>query len=216
MGPERIVDLAWFARHPVEVAWDLIGCVLCVTRNGDNLAGRIVETEAYAGPADPASHASRLQRARGVMAGSPGTVYVYRSYGIHTIMNVVAHLPGASGAVLLRGLEPIHGIEAMRARRSGVDDGNIASGPGRIGQALGIRLEDTGIDVRTSQQFALVQGEANAPILSSPRIGISRAKAVRWRFFEAANCHVSRDRRGDVVDRADVYCLIPPPGTEIT
>lgn len=215
LGNDRAIDRQWLTRHPVEVAWDLIGCTLRVTRNGVTVAGRIVEAEAYAGPADPASHASRLKVARQVMAGPPGTVYTYLSYGIHTMMNIVAHEDGQSGAVLLRALEPLEGVDVMRERRNGVADDRLANGPGSLARAMGIRLADIGADILCSEEFAIVFGDAERHIHASSRIGISRAVDAPWRFFEHPSPFVSAHRRGRAVERHEVARLIPPPGTPI-
>jgi DNA-3-methyladenine glycosylase len=215
MPDDRLRDRAWFTRHPVMVAWDLIGCILRVERDGAVVAGRIVETEAYAGPADPASHASRLRVAREVMAGAPGTVYTYRSYGIHTMMNIVSHEVERSGGVLIRAVEPIDGIDVMRARRELLETTRLANGPGSLGQAMGIRLDDIGADLIRSEELSLWPGRAAAPIHAGPRIGISRAVLAPWRFFEHPSPFVSRHRRGAVVERHELHGLIPPAGTPI-
>lgn len=215
MPSDRAIDRGWLTRHPVEVAWNLIGCELRLIRGGVTVAGRIVETEAYAGPADPASHASRLAAAREVMLGQPGTVYTYLSYGIHTMMNIVAHEEGEGGAVLLRALEPLEGLEVMHERRNGVPDTRLAQGPGSLGQAMGIRLSDLGTDVLTSPEWELAYGEPRGVVFAGPRIGISKAVRASWRFFEHPNPHVSRHRRGEQVGRRELVRLIPPPGTPI-
>jgi len=209
------LERTWFARHPVEVAWDVIGCVLEVSRNGITVAGRIVETEAYAGPADPASHASRLAVARQAMAGPPGTVYTYLSYGIHTMMNIVSHEEGHSGGILLRALEPLEGLDVMHRRRNGVPDVQLARGPGSLGQAMGIHLRDLGIDLMRSEEMSVLSGATKEAIHAGPRIGISRAVHAPWRFFEYPSPYVSGHRRGRAVTRDEVPALIPPPGTPI-
>ena len=209
------VGRSWLARHPVEVAWDLIGCELRIERDGVIVAGRIVETEAYAGPLDPASHASRLMGARKVMAGLPGTVYTYLSYGIHTMMNIVAHEDGEGGAVLLRAIEPRAGIETMSERRNGVAFEQLGKGPGSLGQAMGIRLTDIGTDLLTSPEWTLLHGEPTACIHAGPRVGISKAISAPWRFFEHPSRFVSRHRNGEAVERHELQSLIPQPGTPI-
>ncbi len=209
------VDRAWLTRHPVEVAWDLIGCVLTLDRDGTIAGGRIVETEAYAGPADPASHASRGGVARTVMAGMPGTIYTYLSYGIHTMMNIVAHAEGHSGAVLLRALEPTDGLATMVERRHGVPETQVARGPGSLGLAMGILLADLGTDILTASEWDVRYGESEARIFAGPRIGISKAVHARWRFFEHPSPYVSRHRKGDSVRRHELQSLVPPPGTPI-
>lgn len=205
----------WLQRHPVEVAWDLVGCILRVTRDGVTVAGRIVEAEAYAGPDDPASHAGRLKAARQTMAGPPGTVYTYLSYGIHTMMNIVSHEERQSGAVLLRALEPLDGLDMMRGRRNGVAETRLARGPGSLGKAMGIRLTDCGTNILGSATFAILLGEPQRPVHASPRIGINRAVHAPWRFFEHPSPFVSAHRRGHAVEQHELAGLIPPPGAPI-
>lgn len=205
---EQLTDREWFTRHPVEVAWDLIGCVLRIERDGVTVAGRIVETEAYAGPGDPASHASRLKEARTTMAGPPATVYTYLSYGIHTAMNIVAHEDGQSGAVLLRALEPVEGLNVMIERRNGVAEKQVAKGPGSLCKAMGIRLTDIGTDILSSPEFAIISSESPPSVHASRRIGISRAEHVPWRFLEAESPFVSSHRQGCAVQRDDLARLI--------
>lgn len=207
------IDREWFSRHPVEVAWGLIGCVLRLDRDGTTVSGRIVETEAYAGPLDPASHASRLTVAREVMAGPPGTIYTYLSYGIHTMLNIVAHEEGESGAILIRALEPVEGIGRMRERRGGVAAEQLAKGPGSLGQALDVRLADIGTDLLASPEWHIAAGDPSKPIHAGPRVGISKAVALPWRFFEHPSAFVSRHRQGTPVDRQALRRLIPPRGT---
>ncbi|WP_101340981.1 DNA-3-methyladenine glycosylase [Cereibacter azotoformans] len=167
---------AFFGRDATSVAVDLVGAHLAVRGAG----GRIVETEAYA-PDDPASHSFRGPTARnGSMFGSPGCAYVYLSYGIHLCLNVVC-APGH--AVLIRALEPTEGLAEMARRRGTEEVKRLCSGPGRIGQALGLSLADDGARFGTAG-FLLRPGaplEAGA-ILVGPRIGISRAAERPWRF----------------------------------
>jgi DNA-3-methyladenine glycosylase len=149
------------------------------------------------------------------MAGLPGTAYVYLSYGIHTMMNIVAHEEGASGGILLRALEPLEGVDTMRERR-GVDAiERLARGPGSLGQAMGIRLSDIGTDLLTGSGFCLRRGGAIGAVFAGPRIGISKAVDAPWRFFEHPSRFVSAHRRGEPIDRRALPTLIPPPGTPI-
>lgn len=215
MSRERMTDPGWFARHPVKVAYDLIGCVLMTHRDGGKVVGRIVEAEAYAGPADPASHAARRQLSREVMGGPTGHIYTYISYGVHNMMNIVAHEAGEVGGVLIRAIEPLEGIELMEARRGGVPFANLGKGPGSLGQALAIRPSDIRTNLLTSDEMAIFSGEAEAPIMAGPRIGISRAVHAPWRFFEHASPYVSAHKRGAPVTREEVPLLIPPPGVPI-
>ncbi len=201
--PTRRLTAAFYARDTAVVARDLIGCLLVTRVDRVETIGRIVETEAYHGADDLASHAARLRTGRvAVMAGPVGVSYVYRSYGIHAMLNVVAHPPGSVGAVLLRALEPIAGLETMRARRGGHADRLLCSGPGRLCSAMGITLDDHGVNVTTSESIQIVPdpGSSTPLILASGRVGISCAKEDLWRFFEADNPYVSATRRGTPVN----------------
>lgn len=198
------MDRAWLSRHPAEVAFDLIGCHLGVERDDILTSGRIVEVEAYAGVADDASHSVKLSVAKDVMARAAGTIYVYRSYGIHTCMNLVAHAPGHHGGILIRAVEPVVGIEIMRERRGDVPDRQLGRGPGNVGQALGVVLTDIGDDLFEGSVFTLGVGKRPAQVWASPRIGISKSVDHLWRFFDPASNAVSVHRRGVAVTPADI------------
>lgn len=203
------MDSSWFSRHPAEVAFDLIGCHLAVTREGLRTAGRIVETEAYSGLDDAASHSYRMKGPREVMSREPGTIYVYRSYGIHTCFNVVSHRPGETGGVLIRAIEPVDGIEIMRVRRGDVPDRQLGRGPGNVGQALGVLLTDVG-DSLSGEIFRITPGKAPDGVWCSSRIGISKAVDHPWRFFDPASNCVSAHRRGVLVDAESVRAEANP------
>ena len=157
------------------------------------MGGVIVETEAYL-PDDPASHSFRGRTRRNdVMFGPPGRLYVYRSYGIHWCANVACGKDGVGTAVLLRALEPTEGIETMRSRR-GVDDARLlASGPGRLTQALGISGAHDGADL-ARRPFLLRSPSAVPDVVTSPRVGITRAVDEPWRYSLAGSSFVSRPR----------------------
>src|SRR5437773_11198370 len=145
--PHRRPRRSFFARDPVILARDLLGRILFYRTTDGLLAGRIVETEAYTGAADPASHAFRGRTARNtVMFGPAGYAYVYFSYGMHYCLNVTAERRGTAGAVLLRALEPLAGIELMRAHGDHVPAARLLSGPGKIGRAFGLTLQAMGRD----------------------------------------------------------------------
>ena len=159
----------------------------------DGVGGVLVETEAYA-PDDPASHAFRGQtRRNAVMFGEPGHLYVYRSYGIHWCANVVCDDEDVGAAVLLRAIEPTSGLEQMRARRGLDDERLLASGPGRLTQALGLSDADDGADV-TLPPFSLEPPTTQPEVVASTRIGITRAVERRWRYSVAGSTFVSRPR----------------------
>lgn len=202
LGPP--LTRAFFDRPSPEVARELLGMVL-VHRlaDGTRLMGRIVEVEAYVGDgSDPGSHAHRGQTRRNrSMFGPPGRLYVYRSYGLHTCVNVVCEARGRGAAVLLRALEPLAGSARMRALRrlaAHAPERLIASGPGRLGQALGITLADDG---RSLLRGALVlhrppPGAAPVRVGVSPRIGLTKGSEIPHRFYDTRSDHVSRARPG--------------------
>ena len=184
----HIVD-ALFDRDVSEVARALVGWTLLA----GGVGGAIVETEAYA-PDDPASHAfGGRTRRNATMFGPPGHLYVYRSYGIHWCANVVCGGEGVGSAVLLRALQPTHGLETMVARRGLADPLLLAAGPGRLTQALGIGIENDGDDL-TEEPYELVPPPEPVAIVASTRIGITRAAERPWRYSLAGSRFVSRPR----------------------
>jgi DNA-3-methyladenine glycosylase len=187
---------AYYERPTIDVTRDLLGQVLVSVTPEGCTTGRIVETEAYLGAEDPASHAARLRTGRvKAMWGEPGIAYVYRSYGIHAMLNVVTEPLGATGAVLIRALEPVVGIDLMRIRR-GLDEARLlCSGPGKLCQALAIGLDLHGTDLVTSDRLWIAPGEPPGNVSTSGRIGISRGQAHPWRYWITDNPHVSAHRR---------------------
>jgi len=184
----------FFARDPVVLARDLLGRVLFYKTPEGLLAGRIVETEAYTGAADPASHAFRGPTARNaVMFGPAGHAYVYFTYGMHYCLNVTAEAPGTAGAVLLRALEPLAGVEMMRARGDHGPESRLLSGPGKIGRAFGLSLDDNGRDF-TRGPLGLAAGTPvpTREVAISRRIGISRAVDLPYRFAVVSSRSVSK------------------------
>jgi DNA-3-methyladenine glycosylase len=195
-------DRAFFARSTIQVAKDLLGSFVIAEDESGKTAGRIVEVEAYLGPSDAASHAARLKNIRAQSMGwDPGYAYVYRSMGLHAMLNVVAKPPGAVGAILVRALEPAEGEALMRERRGVEDIKLLCSGPGKLCQALGITLDDHGVDLVDGHRIWLAPGEAVHSITAGPRIGISKNADKPWRFFETGSRFVSAHRRGEVVER---------------
>jgi DNA-3-methyladenine glycosylase len=184
--PEALRRQAELFASPSDVAArDLIGWTLTL----DGVGGRIVETEAYH-PADPASHSFSGPTPRNaVMFGPPGRIYVYRSYGIHWCMNLVCG-DGPGSAVLLRALEPTQGLDLMIARRGLDDPRALCAGPGRLCQALGVTREHNGWRI-DQPPFALEPGPP-AEVVVGPRIGITKAAEVLWRFGERGSRYLSR------------------------
>jgi DNA-3-methyladenine glycosylase len=185
-----VIDVAFYDRPVLEVAPDLIGCVV---RHGET-AGVIVETEAYH-RTEPASHAwAGLTARTAPLFGPPGIAYVYFSYGIHSLLNAVCDHEDSGAAVLIRALEPLDGIEAMRARRGVARDQDLCNGPGKLTQALGIGLELNGtslIDGPIRIEPRIAGWEAPA-IDVGKRIGITKAVDLDWRFCARGNRNVSR------------------------
>jgi DNA-3-methyladenine glycosylase len=178
----------------VVLARDLLGRILFYRTPDGLLAGRIVETEAYTGEADPASHAYRGRTARNaIMFGSAGHAYVYFSYGMHYCLNVVADRPGTAGAVLLRALEPVAGVDVMRSRGDRGPETRLLSGPGKIGRAFGLTLHDNGRDF-TRGPLGIAAGTPPPPaeVAVSRRIGIARAVELPYRFAVIGSRSVSR------------------------
>jgi DNA-3-methyladenine glycosylase len=179
----------FYDRSVHDVARDLVGCTLLYEGRG----GVIVETESYDAD-DPACHAyvGLTERTR-VLFGPPGHAYVYLSYGIHSLLNAAAEPEGEAAAVLIRALEPTHGIEEMRARRGNKPDRDLCNGPGKLTEALGIDLSDNETDLSKEPFFLSLPSEP-PEILTSPRIGITKAVDRLWRFSAAGNPYVSRPR----------------------
>lgn len=176
-----------FEDAPVQVARALIGALLLV----DGVGGRIVETEAY-DVDDRASHSLVGPRRRNAsMFGPAGHAYVYRSYGIHYCFNIVCRGAGYGAAVLIRALEPACGLDAMRQRRGTADDRVLCSGPGRVGQALGIGPRHDGLPL-DQPPFDLRPAGTAHRIVIGPRIGISKATDLPWRFGLHGSRFVSR------------------------
>jgi DNA-3-methyladenine glycosylase len=173
-----------------EVARELIGAELLV----DGVGGTIVEVEAYQ-PNDPASHAYRGRTARnGAMFGPPGHAYVYLSHGIHWCLNFVCGPGLYASAVLLRALEPAHGLEIMAARR-GLDDPRLlCSGPGRLCQALGVTREQDGRPLDKAP-FEICSTTGQLEVAVGPRIGLTKAVDLPWRYGLAGSRYLSRPFR---------------------
>lgn len=190
----------FYARPTLDVARELIGATLVRETPRGRLSSMIVETEAYVTPGDEACHAYRGLTARNrVMFGPPGHAYVYLSYGIHHMLNVVTEDEGVAAAVLIRAVDPIEGGETMATNRGLTPDPagvtNVTNGPGRLCQALEIdaRLNET--DLSASPLYIAPRAGAALPLVQTTRIGITRSVELPWRFYLLGNRAVSvRDR----------------------
>ena len=199
---DRLLRREFFARPTAAVARDLVGTLLCRDDGGQLTVGRIVETEAYGGPEDRASHARAGRTKRTTpMFGRVGHAYVYLIYGMHECLNVVAYEDGTeAGAVLLRALEPVEGVEVMRRRRGRPVDREeqLACGPARLCEAMAVDRRLNGHDLTVGDRLWLAAGEVThdvSAIVSGSRIGVDYAgdwSARPWRFSLAGNHSVSR------------------------
>jgi DNA-3-methyladenine glycosylase len=177
----------FFARSVHDVAPELIGVTLLV----DGIGGPIVEVEAY-DHEDPAAHGFRGRTPRNEsMFGPAGQAYVYRSYGVHWCLNLVCEAEGSAAAVLIRAIEPVHGLEKMRARRRLDDPRLLCAGPGRLCQALGVTREHDGLAL-DEPPFLLLAATSPGDVVAAPRIGISVATERPWRFCAADSPFLSR------------------------
>ncbi len=191
----QLLPPAFYDRETEKVARDLLGAVLRCESPDGAASGRIVETEAYLGPHDPACHAvfgltARTQH----LFGPPGVSYVYLIYGIHWCFNAVTRETGHGSAVLIRALEPLEGIPLMRERRRHPPrDRDLCSGPGKLCQALGITRAHDGVSLSNSP-LTISRGKRvpDEAVVVTPRIGITRAAGWPLRFFVGDNAHVSR------------------------
>ncbi len=206
----------WFERHPVLVAFDLVGAWIVVERNGERVKARIVETEAYGGLEDGASHASMYRVGRETLRHEPGVLYMQFAYGMHTMTNIVAHEHGKLGAVLLRAAEdPVFGLDLVRQRRT-LRERDLLVGPGNLSRGLGTHLSDTLKPVGDASRVWFAGGDETASVMASPRIGISRAVDAPWRFFDAGSRFVSKHRRGQRTGPEDLPDIVAALGPTIT
>ena len=199
-----VIDRGFFARATLGVARDLLGQRLVRQVNGQRLSGIIVETEAYIGPEDSASHASKGRTPRNdVMYGPPGQTYVYLIYGMHYMLNLITEEEGFPAAVLIRAIEPQEGLEAMQRNRQKRDRrppkvGQLTNGPGKLSQALQVDKTLHDWDATLGQELWLEDGQvfAEASVARGPRVGIDYAapqdRAAPWRFYIRDNRFVSK------------------------
>lgn len=201
---EAPLSAPFFERSALLVAPELIGCVLASTAGGILTAGIIVETEAYLGNDDPGSHAATngITKRNVVMYGPPGSLYVYFTYGNHHMLNLVCEPEGVAGAVLVRALEPVAGLDEMRRRRGCREAVDLCSGPGKLAQALGVDLSDNGLRLGMGR-IRVYAGTRPHPktVATSGRIGLRDGHELQYRFFAAGSTFVSRGRTGPAIGR---------------
>ena len=201
-GQRRAATLpvSFFDRPADVVARELLGALVVSRVGGVRTSARIVETEAYLGYRDPASHGylHRRNDRNAALFGPPGSWYVYLSYGIHWCANLVCEAAGTASAVLLRALEPVEGVEGMRRRRGAVADRELCSGPGKLCQALGITRDLDG-GMMPDAEVVVLPGAASPlfEFVTTPRIGITKAADWPLRFVVKGNPHVSGRGRRD-------------------
>ncbi len=190
---KKRLDREFYNRSTLKIAKELLGKYLVIEKDGNYVSGKIVETEAYIGLDDPASHAYRgLTPRNKVMFGEPGYAYVYLTYGMHHCLNFVTERKGFPAAVLIRALEPEGGIEIMKERRKTKDLKSLTNGPAKLCQALGIDRTLNGTDLCSDIIYVEDRGSEPAKIVSTSRIGIREGKEKKWRFYIANNEFVSK------------------------
>ncbi len=192
MKPKKL-SREFYNRPTLEVAIDLLGKILVREINGLSLGGRLVEVEAYIGEDDPGCHACRGMTPRNeIMYGEPGYLYVYFTYGNHYMLNIVTERKGFPAAVLLRGMEPMYGVDIMMKNRGVEQITDIASGPGKMAKALGITTAQKGEDLTGKHIYLLDDKMEISEIWQSPRIGLTDGRDKLWRFFLPDNPYVSK------------------------
>lgn len=188
---------AFFKRPTLEIAPDLLGRSLYVSKNGEFTGGCIVEVEAYIGEDDPACHACRGKTRRNeTMYGPPGHAYVYFTYGNHWMLNAVTEPEGFPAALLIRAIEPLHGLPLMRKRRGPNKERTLTNGPGKLTKALGINGKDNGITLRGPRLLIGGRRPRNLTVATSGRIGVSEGGEAPWRFYIDGHPCVSPYRAG--------------------
>ena len=182
---QKNIPKEWFARDAVIVAKELLGKRIAYAGS----SGVIVETEAYT--TDPASHAHRITPRSEIMQNTYGVFYIYFVYGMYFCLNITTN-KGSTGAVLIRALEPLTGIDIMKSRRKNTDVRDLTNGPGKLCTALGITKELNGTEVNTTIRVCTGRALDDAQIDTSSRIGITKGTDLDWRFFVKENAYVSK------------------------
>ena len=204
-GAGRVLPRRFYERQAPRVARELLGCILVSRLGGAITAGRIVETEAYLGPEDGASHAAFRPSSRWLFYGPGGIAYVFQAYGLHACLNAIAGAAGTPGCVLIRAIEPLAGLAVMARRRrlpvtletSARQRAALSSGPARLTQALGVTVRDSGRDLRQGPlRIHAAVRPRRLDVVTSPRIGVTRSMDLPLRFSVRGDPFVSRPRPG--------------------
>jgi DNA-3-methyladenine glycosylase len=190
----QLLPRNFYARDTVRVAKCLLGKRLVRVKGRSRMEAKIVEVEAYRGMDDPASHAFRGPTPRNApMFGEPGHAYIYFTYGNHFCLNVTTQAIGTPGAVLIRAVEPIKGLQAMRHLRPNVSDSNLTNGPGKLTKALGIDRALNEVDMTNQGPLFVEESDkTHFETIRSARVGISRGTDLLWRFHVKGNPYVSK------------------------
>jgi len=189
----RKIPGSFYARDTRKVARNLLGKILSCKTSEGIAKGRIVETEAYCGDKDPAAHAYRGKTPRSkIMWGRAGVAYVYFVYGMHHMLNVVTEREGTPGSVFIRALKPIEGIRLMKQRRKTQDAKTLTNSPAKLTQALGITMQDNGVDLESGHLWIEEGRKEKFDIVSTGRVGIKAGKKLQLRFYIKGDEHMSR------------------------
>lgn len=203
LSPEKRLSTDWYSRATITVARELLGNILVHVTGDELVAGRIVETEAYLGEEDAASHASLYKRGREALSRPAGRVYMYRAYGVHAMFNIVSELPETHGAVLVRAIEPVAGIDRMIERRDVPVEHRLGQGPGNLCVAMGFTLADDNRDLAYDEKLWIEPAEPVTRIGVSIRIGITKNPDAPLRFFDPDSRAVSGSRRVNISINAE-------------
>ena len=189
----RKLPRSFFDRPTLEICPELIGKIIVFERPDCCLSARITEVEAYIGQDDPACHAARGMTERNrIMFGQPGLAYIYFIYGMYNCLNFVTEREGFAAAILLRGAEPLDGVETMRERSKVRHDWQLLNGPGKFCRSFGLTREQNGLDLTGQELYLERSGRSTPAVERSPRIGISAGTELSWRFFDPASRSVSK------------------------
>jgi DNA-3-methyladenine glycosylase len=197
MKTDAVIPRSFYGRDTLIVARELLGCYLVRQTNKGLIRGMIVETEAYKGPEDPASHAYKRKTERNkALFGTVGHAYIYFIYGNHFCLNISSHDIDKVGGILIRALEPISGQELMMANRKKTKISELTNGPGKLAQAFAITGALNNIDITKKGPLYVTYGLSipSAQIITGPRVGISSGLDKDWRFSIAGNTFVSKYR----------------------